>query len=124
KTNPGMPRRMGKNPFSVYRAACATVPSRTRYRLITPCMSPPRVSRTSASGTCRNSRALQVGTGSGLGAPGACGGNRVLRVSYDKIVRNGPQGKGRAGGAMFAPPAGASESGRDGGAVISVELLG
>src|SRR5205823_2843177 len=113
ETKPGMPRRIGKNPFSVYLAACATVPSRTRYRLITPCMSPPRVSRTSASGTCRNSRALQSAPGQGSGRRALAGENRLLRMSYDKIVRNGLQGKGRAGGAMSAPPAGPRASAFD-----------
>src|SRR5437763_9120450 len=101
---PGMPRRMGKNPFSVYLAACATVPSRTRYRLITPCMIPPRVSRTSAPRTCRKSRALQSAPGQGSGRRALAGENRLLRVSYNKIVWNSPQGKCEAGGAVPAPP--------------------
>src|SRR5256886_695516 len=105
ETKPGMPRRMGKNPFSVYLAACATVPSRTRYRLITPCMSPPRVSRTSACGTCRNSRALQSAPGQGSGRRALAGGDRLLQLSYNKIVRNSLHGKGWVGGAPRAPPA-------------------
>src|SRR4029077_5168374 len=32
---------MRRNPFPAEWAACATVPNLTRYRLITPCMSPP-----------------------------------------------------------------------------------
>src|SRR2546421_12567503 len=67
-------------------------------------MSPPRVSRTSACGTCRNSRALQSAPGQGSGRRALAGENRLLRMSYDKIVRNGLQGKGRAGGATCAPP--------------------
>src|SRR2546423_1633755 len=46
-----------------------------------------------------------VGTGSGLGAPGACGGDRLLQLSYNKIVRNSLHGKGWVGGAPRAPPA-------------------
>src|SRR6266567_6106362 len=36
-----MRRTSGTNCFSAYRTACATVPSLTRYRRITACMSPP-----------------------------------------------------------------------------------
>src|SRR5207253_11115539 len=66
-------------------------------------MIPPRVSRTSAPRTCRKSRALQSAPGQGSGRRALAGENRLLRMSYSKIVRKGPQGKGRAGGAKHAP---------------------
>src|SRR5207249_10909004 len=67
-------------------------------------MIPPRVSRTSAPRTCRKSRALQSAPGQGSGRRALAGENRLLRVSYNKIVWNSPQGKCEAGRAVPAPP--------------------
>src|SRR5438874_1889298 len=67
-------------------------------------MVPPRVSRTSAPRTCRKSRALQSAPGQGSGRRALAGENRLLRVSYNKIVWNSPQGKCGPGGAVSAPP--------------------
>src|SRR5437588_10403079 len=67
-------------------------------------MIPPRVSRTSAPRTCRKSRALQSAPGRGAGGRELGGGHRLVRVSYNKIVWNSPQGKCEAGGAVPAPP--------------------
>src|SRR5437762_8952903 len=67
-------------------------------------MIPPRVSRTSAPRTCRKSRALQSAPGQGSGRRALAGENRLLRVSYRKIVWNSPQGKCGPGGAVPAPP--------------------
>src|SRR5947207_5056982 len=69
-------------------------------------MIPPRVSRTSAPRTCRKSRALQSAPGQGSGRRALAGENRLLRVSYNKIVWNSPQGKCGPGGAVPAPAGG------------------